>query len=60
MVAMMHRLDAGSFFFYPQLIVPKLSALILEVLWNCSSCHGRSVTELSVSKLCNFGLFSRL
>jgi hypothetical protein len=56
MVAMVHRLDAGSFF-YPQLIVPKLSALILEVLWNCSSCHGRSVAELSVSKLCNFGHF---
>jgi hypothetical protein len=57
MVAMVHGLDAGRFFFYPQLIVPKLSALVVEVLWNCSSCHGRSVAELSLSKLCNFGHF---
>ena len=57
MVTIVHRLDAGSLFFYPQLIVPNLSALVLEVLWNRSSCHGWSVAELSVSKLCNFGHF---
>jgi hypothetical protein len=54
MVAMVQRLDARSFFFHPQLIVSTFSALVLKVCGNRFSCHGRSVAELSPSKLSNF------
>jgi len=54
MVAMVQRLDARSFFFYPQLIVTTFLALVLKVFRNRFSCHGRSVAELSPSKLLNF------
>jgi hypothetical protein len=55
MVAMVQQLDARSFFFYPHLIVSTFSALILKVCRNRFSCHGRSVAELSTTKLSNFG-----
>jgi hypothetical protein len=55
MVAMLQRLDARGFFFRPQLSVCTVSALVLKVFRNRSSCHGCSVAELSSSELCNFG-----
>ena len=55
MVAMVQRLDARSFFFYPQLSVSKFSVFVLKIFRNRSSCHGRSVAELSSSKLSTFG-----
>jgi hypothetical protein len=55
MVTMVQRLDARSFFFRPQLSVCTVSALVLEVFRNGSSCHGRSVAELSPTDLSNFG-----
>ena len=51
----MQRLDARSFCFHPQLIVSTFSALVLKVCRNRFSGHGRSVAELSPSKLYNFG-----
>ena len=55
MVAMVQRLDTRGFFFRPQLSVCTVSALVLEVFRNGSSCHGRSVAELSPTDLSNFG-----
>ena len=55
MVAMVQRLDAGSFFGQPQLSVTTFSALVLKVHRNRFSCHGPSVAELSLSELSNFG-----
>ena len=55
MVTMVQRLGARSFFFHPQLSVSKFSALVLKVCRNRFGCHGRSVAELSPSKLSNFG-----
>jgi len=55
MVAMVQRLDARSFFFYPQLSVSAFLALVLKVCLNRFRCHGKSVAELSPSKLSNFG-----
>jgi len=55
MVAMMPRLDARSFFFHPQLSVSTFLAIVLKVCRNRFSCHGRSVAELSPSKLSNLG-----
>ncbi len=55
MVAMVQRLDARSFCFHPQLIVFTFLALVLKVCRNRFSCHGRSVADLSPSKLSNFG-----
>jgi len=55
MVAMVQRLDARGFFFRPQLSVCTVSALVLKVFRNRSSCHGCSVAELSSSALSNFG-----
>jgi hypothetical protein len=46
MVAMVQRLDAGSFFFHPQLSVSIFSALVLKVCWNRSSCRSTSRSEL--------------
>ena len=54
MVPMVQQLDARSFF-YPHLIFSTFSALILKVCRNRFSCHGRSVAELSTTKLSNFG-----
>jgi hypothetical protein len=55
MMAMVQRLDARSFFFDSHLSVFAFLALILKVCRYRFRCHGRSVTELSPSKLCNFG-----
>ena len=55
MVAMVQRLDARSFFLYPQLSVCTFLALVLKVCWNRFRCHDRSVAELSPAKLSNFG-----
>jgi hypothetical protein len=55
MVAMVQRLDARGFFFRPQLSVFTVSALVLKVFRNRSSCHGCSVAELSPSEMSNFG-----
>jgi hypothetical protein len=54
MVAVAHQVDARSFFSHPQLSVSTFSALVLKVFRNRFSWHGRSVAELSPSKLCNF------
>ncbi len=53
MVALVQRLDAVGFFARPQLGVFTASALVLEVFRNRFRCHGRSVAELSSSKLSN-------
>jgi hypothetical protein len=55
MVAMVQRLDARSLCFCSQLIVSTFLALVLKVFRNRLSRHGRSVAELSPSKLSNFG-----
>jgi hypothetical protein len=47
MVAMVHPLDARSFFFHPPLSVSMFPALVVKVFRNRFSCHGRSVAELS-------------
>jgi hypothetical protein len=52
-VAMVERLDARSFVFYPQLSVTALLALVFQVFRNRFSCHERSVAELFPAKLCN-------
>ena len=49
----MQQLDAVGFFVRPQLGVFTASALVLEVFGNRFRCHGRSVAELSSSKLSN-------
>ena len=48
MVAMLQRLDAGSFFFHPQLSVPTFLALILKVCRNRFSCHSPLVWQKPV------------
>ncbi len=53
MVALVQRLDAGGFFVRPQLSVFTASVLVLEVFRNRFRWHGRSVAELSSSKLSN-------
>ena len=53
MVALVQRLYAVGFFVGPQLSVFTASALVLEVFRNRFRCHGRSVAELSSSKLSN-------
>jgi hypothetical protein len=53
MVARVQQLDAVGFFVRPQLSVFKASALVLEVFRNRFRCHGRSVAELSSSRLSN-------
>jgi len=55
MVAMLQRLDARSFCFCLQLSVSTFLALVLKVFRNRLSRHGRSLAELSPSKLSNFG-----
>lgn len=40
MVAMVQRLDVGSFFFRAQLSVCAVSAFVLKIFWNRFSCHG--------------------
>jgi hypothetical protein len=53
MVALVQQQDAVGFFVRPQLGVFTASALVLEVFRNRFRCHGRSVAELSSSKLSN-------
>ena len=53
MVALVQRLDAGSFFVGPELSVFTASAFVLEVFRNRFRGHGRSVAEPSSSKLSN-------
>ena len=53
MVALMQQLDAVGFFIRAQLSVFTASALVLEVFRNRFRCHGRSVAELSSSRLSN-------
>jgi hypothetical protein len=55
MAAMVQRLDARSFFFFPHQSVYIFSALVLEIFRNRFSCHDRSVAELSRPSLSNFG-----
>jgi hypothetical protein len=52
-VALVERLDARSFVFYPQLSVATFLALVFQVFGNRFSCHERSVAELFPAKLCN-------
>ena len=59
MVATVQRLDARSFFFYPQLSVSVFLALVLKVCRNRFSCHGQSVAELAPSRLSNLALYYR-
>jgi hypothetical protein len=53
MVALVQRLDAGGFLVRPQLSFFAAAAFVLEVFRNRFRCHGRSVAELSSSKLSN-------
>ena len=53
MVALVQQLDAVGFFVRPHLGVFTASAFVLEVFRNRFRCHGRSVAELSSSKLSN-------
>ena len=53
MVALMQQLNAVGFFIRAQLSVFTASALVLEVFRNRFRCHGRSVAELSSSRLSN-------
>ena len=52
MMSMLQRLDAGSFFFGPQLIVGGLFALFRKIFWNRLNCHacksGRTIPRKSV------------
>ncbi len=59
MVAMVKGLDAGSFFFLPQLSVSIFLALFFKVRRNRFSCHGQSVAELAPSRLSNLALYHR-
>jgi len=59
MVAMVKRLDAGSFFFLPQLSVSIFLALFFKVCRNRFSCHGQSVSELAPSELSDLALCHR-
>ena len=54
MVAIVQRLDVGSFFFRAQLSVCAVSAFVLKVFWNRFSCHNHSVAELSSPEMSNF------
>jgi hypothetical protein len=45
MMAMVQRLHACGFFFYPQLSVAIFLAFVLEVFRNRFRCHGESVAE---------------
>ena len=55
MMAMVQRLDAGSFFFHPLLSVFIFLALVPKVCRNRFSCHDQSVAELAPPELSNFG-----
>jgi hypothetical protein len=55
MMAVLQRLNAGSFFLYSLLSVFIFLALVLKVCRNRFSCHGQSVAEPVPSKLSNFG-----
>jgi hypothetical protein len=57
MVAMVKRLDAGSFFFLPQLSSPISLALFFKVCRNRFSCHGQSVAELATSRMYHLALY---
>ena len=59
MVTMVKRLDAGSFFFLPQLSVSISLALFFKVCRNRFSCHGQSLAELAPSRLSNLALYHR-
>jgi hypothetical protein len=59
MVAMVKRLDAGSFFFLPQLSGSIFLALFFKVCRNRFSCHGQSVAEQAPSRLSNLALYRR-
>ena len=52
-MALMQQLNAVGFFIRAQLSVFTASALVLEVFRNRFRCHGRSVAELSSSRLSN-------
>ena len=54
-MAVLQRLNAGSFFLYSLLSVFIFLALVLKVCRNRFSCHGQSVAEPVPSKLSNFG-----
>lgn len=54
-MAVLQRLNAGSFFLYSLLSVFIFLALVLKVCGNRFSCHGQSVAEPVPSKLSNFG-----
>jgi hypothetical protein len=56
MMAMVQRLDARGFFFYPQLSVAIFLALVLQVFRNRFRCHGQSVAEAATSKLSTLAL----
>ena len=53
MVPGVQRLDEGGLVLRPQRCVFKASALVREIFRNRLRCHGRSVPELSSSKLSN-------
>jgi hypothetical protein len=57
MVAMVKRLDAGSFLFLPQLSISIFLALFFKVRRNRFSCHGQSVAELAPSRLSYLALY---
>jgi hypothetical protein len=59
MVAMVQRLDAGSFFFHPQLSVSIFLAFFFKVCRNRFSRHGQSVAEPVPSNLSNLALSHR-
>jgi hypothetical protein len=59
MVAMVKRLDAGSFFFLPQLSISIFLAFFFKVCRNRFSCHGQSVAELAPYRLSYLALYHR-
>ena len=53
-MAVLQRLNAGSFSLYSLLSVFIFLALVLKICRNCFSCHGQSVARLGRPKLINF------